>query len=119
MRSFFSSKAIILFSAVLLGASTLSFDLFADSTRIRGPKNVDIGEQGKRYGPIRDSDTLWRIATKLRPDNSVTIYQVMQAIYQKNPNSFLDNNINHLRPGAYLAMPSMREIRSINADWAP
>lgn len=44
MRSFFSSKAIILFSAVLLGASTLSFDLFADSTRIRGPKNVDIGE---------------------------------------------------------------------------
>ncbi|MFY8349021.1 FimV/HubP family polar landmark protein [Pseudoalteromonas sp. SSM20] len=118
MRSFFSSKAIFLLSVVLLGASSISFDLNAENTRIRGPKNVDVGEQGKRYGPVRDTDTLWRIATKLRPDNSVTIYQVMQAIYQKNPDSFLDNNINHLRTGSYLRMPSMREIRSINAGFA-
>ena len=118
MRSFFSSKAIFLLSVVLLGASSISFELNAENTRIRGPKNVDVGEQGKRYGPVRDTDTLWRIATKLRPDNSVTIYQVMQAIYQKNPDSFLDNNINHLRTGSYLRMPSMREIRSINAGFA-
>jgi pilus assembly protein FimV len=118
MRSFFSSKAILLLLAVLLSALSLSFDLYADNTRIRGPKNVDVGEQGKRYGPVRDSDTLWRIATKLRPDDSVTIYQVMQAIFQKNPDSFLDNNINHLRTGSYLRMPSMREIRSINPGFA-
>ena len=42
----------------------------------------------------------------------------MQAIFQKNPNSFLDNNINHIKTGAYLRLPSVVEIRSMNAELA-
>ncbi|MBS3796381.1 FimV/HubP family polar landmark protein [Pseudoalteromonas sp. BDTF-M6] len=90
----------------------------AQSTEIRGPKGVDNSEQGRAIGPIKPSDTLWRIAAKVRPDNSVTMYQVMVALYEKNPNSFLDNNLNHMRDGAYLQIPSMREIRTVDPQQA-
>ncbi|PCK33201.1 FimV/HubP family polar landmark protein, partial [Pseudoalteromonas piscicida] len=85
---------------------------------LKGPKGVDYGAQGRSIGPIRPTDTLWRIAQKVRPDDSVTIYQVMKALYDKNPNSFLDKNLNHMRDGAYLRIPTLNEIRSVNPELA-
>ncbi|PHI34974.1 hypothetical protein CBQ28_22090, partial [Pseudoalteromonas sp. GCY] len=85
---------------------------------LKGPKGVDYGAQGRSIGPIRPTDTLWRIAQKVRPDDSVTIYQVMKALYDKNPNSFLDKNLNHMQDGAYLRIPTINEIRSVNPELA-
>ena len=107
------SSILLLMSVLLMPLSSAD-----EGTRLKGPKGVDYGEQGRAYGPVKSSDTLWRIAVKVRPDNSVTIYQVMQALYEKNPDSFLDKNINHIRDGAYLKIPSMREIRSIEPELA-
>ncbi|MFC3033967.1 FimV/HubP family polar landmark protein [Pseudoalteromonas fenneropenaei] len=89
-----------------------------EGTPLKGPKGVDYGMQGRAVGPIKPTDTLWRIAAKVRPDESVTIYQVMVALYEKNPDSFLDQNLNHMRSGAYLQIPSMGEIRQINPNLA-
>ncbi|WP_394193072.1 FimV/HubP family polar landmark protein, partial [Pseudoalteromonas atlantica] len=89
-----------------------------DGGQLKGPKGVDYGVQGRSIGPIRPTDTLWRIAAKVRQDNSVSIYQVMQALYEKNPNSFLDQNLNHMRDGAYLKIPTLAEIRSVNPELA-
>ncbi|MGB1305522.1 FimV/HubP family polar landmark protein, partial [Pseudoalteromonas marina] len=89
-----------------------------DSTQLKGPKGVDYGAQGRSIGPIKPTDTLWRIAVKVRPDNSVSIYQVMQALYNKNPDSFLDQNLNHMRSGAYLKIPTLSEIRRVNTQLA-
>ena len=89
-----------------------------EGTTLKGPKGVDYGAQGRSIGPIKPTDTLWRIAAKIRPDNSVSIYQVMQALYDKNPSSFLDQNLNHMRDGAYLKIPTIAEMRAVNPTLA-
>lgn len=67
---------------------------------------------GERYGPVQRNDTLWRIAERVRPDASLDMNQVMLAIYRANPEAF-SGNINRLRAGAILRLPSADEMRSI------
>ena len=62
------------------------------------------------YGPVKEKDTLWSIAEKLRPNRSISVQQMMLAIQRKNANSFLENNINLLRAGTFLRIPSVPEI---------
>ncbi|WP_426358348.1 FimV/HubP family polar landmark protein [Pseudocolwellia sp. HL-MZ19] len=84
---------------------------------IKGPKSSDI-VQYEQYGPITARDTLWNIALKVRPDNTLSIYQVMQSLFARNPQAFADNNQNHLVTGAYLQVPSLDEMRAINKNLA-
>lgn len=67
-------------------------------------------------GPTRDSDTLWSIATRYQPNNSVTVYQTLGAIFRLNPTAFEDNNIHGLIPGSTLQMPTLTEIRRESTD---
>ena len=71
-------------SIFLLVSILFSVSILAEGTRLKGPKNVDYGKQGRSIGPVKQTDTLWRIAMKVRPDNSISIYQVMRALYEKN-----------------------------------
>ena len=81
--------------------------------RMRGPKRTDIFPYD-RYGPITPTDTLWKIALTVRPDSRLSVYQVMEALHQANPNSFVNNNFNHLVEGRYLKIPSFDRMMSIN-----
>lgn len=91
---------------------------WADTTaKLRGPKEFDTPAV-TRLGPLSSRDTLWRLAEQARPDQRLNMYQVMYAIYQKNPDAFLDDNFNHLKPGAYLEIPTLREILAVNATEA-
>ena len=67
------------------------------------------------YGPIRRNDTLWSIAERLRPDNTISMQQMMMALQRKNPLAFEGNNINNLKAGATLSVPSRDEILSVSA----
>ncbi|WP_421299312.1 FimV/HubP family polar landmark protein [Aeromonas veronii] len=81
------------------------------------------------YGPVRPTDTLWSLASKYRPSNRVSVYQTMVAIYEKNPRSFADGNINHILVGSRILLPTAAEasvitdaearakFRSDNASW--
>lgn len=87
----------------------------ADTTaKLRGPKEFDTPEQ-TRLGPLTAADTLWRLAEQARPDRRINMYQMMYALYQKNPDAFLEENFNHLKPGAYLLLPTVREILAVDA----
>ena len=87
----------------------------ADTTaKLRGPKEFDTPQQ-TRLGPLTPADTLWRLAEQARPDRRINMYQMMYALYQKNPDAFLEENFNHLRPGAFLLLPSVREILAVDA----
>lgn len=44
--------------------------------------------------------------------------QVMLAIFERNPQAFMDGNVNRLRQGAELTMPSGDQVRSISAGEA-
>ena len=67
------------------------------------------------YGPIRRNDTLWSVAERLRPDTGISMHQMMLALQRKNPQAFADNNINNLKAGATLSVPSRDEILSVSA----
>ncbi len=81
------------------------------------------------YGPVRPTDTLWSLASKHRPSNRVSVYQTMVAIYDKNPRSFADGNINHILVGSHILLPTAaeagritdaearRRFNSDNASW--
>ncbi|MBL4900481.1 MAG: hypothetical protein JKX76_12755 [Colwellia sp.] len=81
--------------------------------RMRGPKSTDVFPYD-RYGPITKRDTLWKIALTVRPDNRLSVYQVMEALYQANPHSFVNSNFNHLVGGQYLKIPSFERMMSVN-----
>jgi pilus assembly protein FimV len=67
------------------------------------------------YGPVAAGDTLWEIAQSTRAEGGATINQVMIAILRANPDAFVDNNINRLRRGAVLRIPSDDEAQAIAA----
>ncbi len=62
---------------------------------------------------IQRGDTLWGITQRVRPDSRLTINQTMLAIYEANPDAF-DGNINRMRAGATLRIPSADDVFRIN-----
>lgn len=82
------------------------------SQPVRQPQPVTAQAQsGRRYGPVRPTDTLWSLASRYRPSSRVSVYQTMVAIYDKNPTSFADGNINHILVGSSIMLPSEAEAR--------
>jgi pilus assembly protein FimV len=68
---------------------------------------------GSVYGPTTSSDTLWSIATGMRPNNSVSVQQVMLAVQDLNPDAFIDGNINRLKRGEVLRAPTLAQIQRL------
>lgn len=107
---------VVNFSTLLAGTAVADEPV---STSLRGPKNTDTALMQRQLGPLSPTDTLWRIAEQVKPAGAdVSTYQVMYAIYLKNPGSFIDGNLNHLRPGSTLQLPNLREIRAIDNNVA-
>ena len=88
------------------------------ATLLKGPKNATSQYSGLEYGPIDSQDTLWRIAERYRQNNNLSVYQVMSAIYELNPNAFEQQNLNLLVDGSILKLPSERYISRIDARQA-
>jgi len=58
---------------------------------------------------VRNDDTLWEIANNNRPA-SVSVQQTMVGIQNLNPQAFINGNINRLKAGSVLRMPSSADI---------
>lgn len=81
-----------------------------------------------QLGPVQSGETLSAIAAKVRPDG-VDLNQMLLALKQSNPDAFYRDNINALKRGAVLRVPSaeearatsiaaaMAEVRRQNSDW--
>ena len=83
------------------------------SSRV-GPTRTKTAEPDTSEGlRVRRGDTLWVIASGNKTDEAVNINQMMLAIYERNPQAF-NGNINRLKAGAILRMPSADEIRAIS-----
>ena len=66
---------------------------------------------------VQRGQTLWGIASRSRPDFRLTMNQTMLAIYEANPEAF-GGNINILRAGARLRIPSADDIYRIDRAYA-
>lgn len=67
---------------------------------------------GGEYGPVAAGETLSEIARATRPDEVVSVNQMMLALLRHNPNAFYRGNINALKRGAILRIPSGDEVKS-------
>ncbi len=66
---------------------------------------------------VRDQDTLWSVASTLRPDDSVTVQQMMLALHAHNPHAF-GNGIDQLRTGATLQIPPAETAQAYDPAYA-
>ena len=60
---------------------------------------------GSKYGPVKSNETLFSIANAARPSESVSIQQMMRAIYDANRGSFAHNDMGNLMVGSTLTIP--------------
>ncbi|MCC5881565.1 MAG: hypothetical protein JJU25_02870 [Halomonas sp.] len=79
---------------------------------------------------VGSGDTLWSVATRLRPDDGITLNQMMVALVEANPAIFPSGNINAMRAGHSLNVPSReaittrsdaeadRVVQAMNQAWA-
>ena len=84
----------------------------ASVSRTTEPAVID----GSSY-TVRNNDTLWNIASSLKPGASSGINRMMLALYRANPDAF-GGNINQLRAGAILRMPADGELDTIGTGEA-
>ncbi|MGY5615565.1 FimV/HubP family polar landmark protein [Vibrio cincinnatiensis] len=67
-------------------------------------------EPSQFFGPTSEQDTLWSIASQLRPSTNVSVQQTLLAIYRLNPQAFEEQNIHSLLPGSTLRIPSLEQV---------
>lgn len=65
---------------------------------------------GASFGPVKAQDTLWSIATRLRPDASVNMDQVMYALALANPKTIQRGTT--VNKGAMLNVPDLEAIQA-------
>ena len=74
---------------------------------------VSASEYGTKRG-----DTLWEIAANHKPASDLTVQQVMIAIQRENPEAFIGGNINRLKAGMILSMPTAQQVYDITQSAA-
>ncbi len=79
---------------------------------------VDIDQRTDSRVRIKKNDTLWSIARDHRPEQSLSIRQTMLAIQKNNPQAFINNNINLIKAGQLLTIPSATEIQNFSSSQA-
>ncbi len=62
------------------------------------------------YGPVTATDTLWSLAERVRPDETVSVQRMMLALLEANPEAFSVQNVSALKVGAVLRIPTREEI---------
>ncbi|TXS95684.1 tetratricopeptide repeat protein [Parahaliea maris] len=71
---------------------------------------------GARY-MIRRDENLWAIAKAARPEGA-SVHQTMLDIQRLNPDAFIDGNINRIKAGYIIYLPSAEDISSADLEKA-
>jgi len=66
------------------------------------------------YGRVKRNDTLWEIALGTRPNESISVHQMMLAYLRDNPQAFIDGNINKLKSGYVLRIENADSIADVS-----
>lgn len=86
------------------------------------------GGGATEYGPVKRGQTLAQIARETRPADA-TLEQMLVLLYRNNPDAFEGKNMNRLKAGQVLRVPSaaeisglapqdaLKEFRVQSADW--
>ena len=78
---------------------------------VPAPAPAPAAAGGKSY-PVRPGDTLYRVAGRTQPAG-VSLDQMLVGLYRANPDAFIQNNVNRLRAGSVLSVPTADEVRDV------
>ena len=67
---------------------------------------------------VQAGETAWSLADSMRPDQSVSVQQMMLALLRINPEVFINGNVNGLKKGYILRIPDRSEVTSISQEEA-
>jgi pilus assembly protein FimV len=67
--------------------------------------------------PVQRGDTLGKIANRVRPAN-ISLEQALVSLFNENPDAFQDNNMNRLKAGRELRVPSVEAMASLDQQSA-
>ncbi len=67
-----------------------------------------------QFGPVRPAEGIWRVARNARPDGA-TPAQTALALYRNNQEAFIGGDINRLRVGKALIIPTRAELFALDA----
>ena len=81
-----------------------------------GASNIRTRMDKKTQAYVDVKDTLWGLAIENRVASGVSSYQMMVAMHKKNPQAFPDGNINNLKAGVVLNLPTEAEARAISSQ---
>jgi pilus assembly protein FimV len=103
-------------SADQVDAELARESLGSDLTTTRG---LEIVPTDAQYGPVTSGESLSVIAAELQrqfPD--LSIYQIMQVMFDENRDAFISDNINGLRKGSVLNISDLNTIRAVEVAQA-
>lgn len=80
--------------------------------------NVRSRADKKTQTYVDVKDTLWEIAIRYRAAPDISSYQMMVALQKKNPHAFPDGNINNLKAGVVIDLPTEAEARAVTSEQA-
>lgn len=89
---------------------------YPDQQPARAPASIAaaVPYTGGDYGPTQSGDTLWSIALRMRPAESISNQQMMLALLRTNPDAFIGGNVNGLKKGVILRMPDQSELDALS-----
>jgi len=76
------------------------------------PGVAETGVEGRKI-VVRPGDNMFAIATR-NAVQGVTVYQMMIALQRSNPQAFIHDNVNLVKAGATLTMPSMDVLTALS-----
>ncbi len=79
------------------------------------PAAVSDGASANGNYTVQRGDTLYGIAgDAAQGQDSVSLEQMLLALYRNNPNAFIGGNINRIKSGAVLKVPSTQQAQSVS-----
>ena len=85
-----------------------------ESTVVEEEPVEEVTEAEPEVIEISSGDTLSGIAQQVRLNTAVSMQQTMMGLQELNPEAFANGNINRLRSGQVLRVPTLEEIQSID-----
>ncbi|VAX04589.1 hypothetical protein MNBD_GAMMA20-2163 [hydrothermal vent metagenome] len=82
------------------------------------PSSVTSHDGVLSYGPVQPNETLWVIASRMRPDESVSVNQMMLALVRDNPQAFYNGNVNQLKAGYVLRIEDPAAVTALSVAQA-
>src|SRR5438445_639900 len=77
---------------------------------VPAPRAVAPSTAAGEYGPVKKGETLSAIAASVDVADGSNLNQVMLALLKANPKAFYRDNVNTLKSGAVLRIPSAEEV---------